>query len=555
MKTTSPPSPPPDDDDPAVTRASAAAEPVIAIQPSLFTEPDAAVARVGYAPIVRVDTPTREIELCATSEAVDSYGTVFDYGASKAAFIRWQGNVREMHSNNAVGQRMAVHCDDDARKVYVRVRISAGARDTWEKVLDGTLRGASIGASHVVWQRQIRKVAGQDRELAVATHYELVELSLVDNPSNPDALGISIVRNALPDLDLLDRLDDDPPCGGAPLPLTPAPPPSAPPVAQIADPADASVPTELRDAGVSSASPEAWTARVAHVNGRVATSSQGPHALGEAAEAAMQTSRLVSEPAAQDGRSPGKDASSAPGVAVRAEAEAIAEAERPRSHAPIPIGVGRGEAWETREAEPARGPAVQPGGDDGAMRRRFHDAALGVLRGCGCVSCESASAFLAEPSFAERDAAGAPLTHTMDAPGASVVALARAFSAGLGASVARIDRVDDSLRTLGELIASAAGQMTGMSDALADLRARVEVVEAQPLPGGPAAFASAPHSAGRAAEKSLALDPRAATATQAGTADPAHALEALGSLAGRIADPQAQIAIAAELIRLQREAS
>lgn len=86
------------------------------------------VCRVGYAPIVRVDAPRREIELCATSEAIDSYGTVFDYEASKAAFARWLGNVREMHERHAVGRRVAVRCDDEARRVYVRVRISAGAQ-------------------------------------------------------------------------------------------------------------------------------------------------------------------------------------------------------------------------------------------------------------------------------------------------------------------------------------------------------------------------------------------------------------------------------------------
>src|SRR6476661_4301753 len=52
-------------------------------------------ARIGFAPIVRVDAPRREIELCATSETVDSHGTIFDYDASKDAFTRWIGNVRE----------------------------------------------------------------------------------------------------------------------------------------------------------------------------------------------------------------------------------------------------------------------------------------------------------------------------------------------------------------------------------------------------------------------------------------------------------------------------
>ncbi len=119
-------------------------------------------ARIGFAPIVRVDAARREIELCATSETVESHGTIFDYGASKDAFTRWIGNVREMHGRQAVGSRVAVCCDDETRRIHVRIRISRGAQDTWEKVLDGTLRGASIGASDVVWQRQRRRVAGSN---------------------------------------------------------------------------------------------------------------------------------------------------------------------------------------------------------------------------------------------------------------------------------------------------------------------------------------------------------------------------------------------------------
>lgn len=64
----------------------------------------ASLARIGFAPIVRVDASRREIELCATSEAVDSHGTIFDYDASKEAFTRWVGNVREMHQRQAVGR-------------------------------------------------------------------------------------------------------------------------------------------------------------------------------------------------------------------------------------------------------------------------------------------------------------------------------------------------------------------------------------------------------------------------------------------------------------------
>ncbi|WIG60482.1 MAG: hypothetical protein OJF49_003230 [Ktedonobacterales bacterium] len=157
-----------------------------------------------------VDEERREVEICATSEALDSYGTVFDYDASKDAFTRWIGNVREMHERKAVGQRVAVRYDDDARKVYARVRISAGAEDTWEKVKDGTLRGASIGASNVEWRTQRRTVGGgldgRETDVPVATRYDLVELSLVDNPSNPDAVGVTFIRNGEVDAERLEYL-------------------------------------------------------------------------------------------------------------------------------------------------------------------------------------------------------------------------------------------------------------------------------------------------------------------------------------------------------------
>lgn len=150
-----------------------------------------------------VDEEKRGIEVCATSEAVDSYGTIFGYDASKDAFDRWAGNVREMHERKAVGRKVAVRYDDAARRVYARLRISKGAEDTWEKVKDGTLAGASIGASGVEWQNQ--RIAGAD--VPVATRYDLVELSLVDLPSNPDALGVTFVRDGVPDIALLDDLE------------------------------------------------------------------------------------------------------------------------------------------------------------------------------------------------------------------------------------------------------------------------------------------------------------------------------------------------------------
>jgi hypothetical protein len=69
---------------------------------------------------------------------------------------------------------------------------------------------------------------------------------------------------------------------------------------------------------------------------------------------------------------------------------------------------------------------------------------------------------------------------------------------------------------------------------------RVAALESQPLTGGPVA---------RPAEKSSAFATRGLLEAPT-VAEQSRALE---SLAGRISDPQAQVAIAAELIRLQQQ--
>ncbi|HUY79653.1 MAG TPA: hypothetical protein VMV29_22975 [Ktedonobacterales bacterium] len=471
------------------------------------------VARIGYAPIVRVDAERREIELCATSEAVDSHGTVFDYAASKAAFLRWLGNVREMHERRAVGTRVAVRCDDAARKIFVRLRISRGAQDTWEKVLDGTLRGASIGATGVVWRRQQRRVAGRERTLDVATQYDLAELSLVDNPSNPDALGVTFVRDAAPDLALLDALE--------PHPMTPTP-----------------ILHSEREGESHLASATIHAGNIA---------AQTPHIPETPTASAHNTQRTLVKQSAQRAQGPfSPNVEGYPDAGVPEAAEA-----RPTAALDLP------------------GLAAPSDGADNA-RERFHDATRALLLGCGCLLCQAALAALgAHASDTVNADAAAARSVTGGATRLAEAALTRMVTAGLHASADRLAAVDVALRemvgatqAIAQRLTATQGEATG---ALGDLRGRVAALEAQPTPGGPAA---------RPAEKSHPLAAQATRGTSGaygvysagglGSAsvsasgwpgEPVNAEEqcrALESLAGRLRDPQAQIAVAAELIRLRQ---
>jgi hypothetical protein len=425
----------------------------------------AAVERVGYAPIVRMDETRREIELCATSEAVDSYGTIFDYEASRDAFARWIGNVREMHERKAVGSRVGVRFDDAARKVYVTIRVSRGAQGTWEKVLDGTLRGASIGASNVDWQPRVVSDGGQTRSVHVARRYDLVELSLVDNPSNPDALGYTFVRDAAPDLALLDRL-------------------------------------ERPDFTAEDGEGAEVTQRDQILNAEVAESTQRPQSMREQRPHVDSTSDTTS--------------SSAPSATSSALSA-------------FTSGPGR-----------------------------LHEVARAVLVGCGCPVCAAAMAALDEVeatgdnSRAEEER-GIGL-EGMQTRRLSEAALVRALGASLRAGGERLERLDtgmrevqdalrEGMREMRNQVGQISGQIAGeLASTTGELTRRLERLEAQPMPGGPAA---------RLAEKSHALHARVGETPGRPSAEQQYS--ALEALAGRIADPQAQIAVAAELIRMQRE--
>ncbi len=161
-----------------------------------------------FAPIVRIDKKNRVVECTATSEAVDSFGTIFSYEASKRAFQNWierTANVREMHDKKAVGKGVGVHFDDANEKISVQTYVSRShdGENSWTKIEEGILKGYSVGATNPVWGT----IERDGKKYPYLISYELAELSLVDNPSNPDASGLVICRaDGL--TDLVDTTDE-----------------------------------------------------------------------------------------------------------------------------------------------------------------------------------------------------------------------------------------------------------------------------------------------------------------------------------------------------------
>jgi ribosomal protein L21 len=147
-----------------------------------------------------VNRETRTVSGFATLDNVDQTGDVVTAEASMKAFESFRGNLREMHQPLAVGKVVSfkpeTYYDQKSKEfyngVYVTSYISKGAQDTWEKVLDGTLSGFSIGGKIKESDNEMNKSTGET--VRFIKDYDLIELSIVDSPANEMCNIISIEK-------------------------------------------------------------------------------------------------------------------------------------------------------------------------------------------------------------------------------------------------------------------------------------------------------------------------------------------------------------------------
>lgn len=152
-------------------------------------------------PILKVDVERRLVHGFATLDNVDRQDDIVYADASLRAFSSFAGNIREMHQPIAVG-RMVTFVEDsfyDSESdkffngIFVTVYVSKGAASTWEKVLDGTLAGFSIGGE--ILDEQTEYVPDLGKTVRFIKEYKLIELSLVDSPANQFANIFSIEKS------------------------------------------------------------------------------------------------------------------------------------------------------------------------------------------------------------------------------------------------------------------------------------------------------------------------------------------------------------------------
>ena len=151
-------------------------------------------------PFNKVDKERRTVSGFATLDNLDKQNDVVTPEASLKAFSKFRGNIREMHQPLAVGKMISFKedkfFDPETKKmysgIYVSAYVSKGAQDTWEKVLDGTLSGFSIGGKMNKWDDGYNEEV--DSKVRIIKDYDLVELSLVDTPANQFANIISVEK-------------------------------------------------------------------------------------------------------------------------------------------------------------------------------------------------------------------------------------------------------------------------------------------------------------------------------------------------------------------------
>lgn len=151
-------------------------------------------------PITKVDVENRRVSGFATLDNIDLQDDIVPLDASLQAFESFRGNIREMHQPVAVGKMISFqpdqYYDPDSgqtyKGIYVSVYVSKGAQDTWEKVLDKTLTGFSIGGD--IGKYEDIFVGNLETPVRLIKEFRLSELSLVDSPANQFANILSIEK-------------------------------------------------------------------------------------------------------------------------------------------------------------------------------------------------------------------------------------------------------------------------------------------------------------------------------------------------------------------------
>ena len=144
-----------------------------------------------FMPIQKVDAQKRIVYGVLAAEVEDHSGEILDYDSSVPYFKAWnaefekltdgksKGNVRAMHGQNACGKLVEIVFDDVNKTILGGAKIVDEAE--WAKVEEGVYTGFSIGGKYV------KRWPCPNKPTLKRYTPEMVEVSLVDKPCIPVA--------------------------------------------------------------------------------------------------------------------------------------------------------------------------------------------------------------------------------------------------------------------------------------------------------------------------------------------------------------------------------
>lgn len=137
----------------------------------------AAPTKSFFVPLSKIDPDQRMVYGYASTEALDAEGETITVDALKAALPAYMrfSNLREMHQLSAIGTTKQAKVDE--KGLYIGGKIVDNA--AWEKIKAGVYKGFSVGGNVTA-----RDPVDESR----ITGLDLVEISAVDRPCNPECL-------------------------------------------------------------------------------------------------------------------------------------------------------------------------------------------------------------------------------------------------------------------------------------------------------------------------------------------------------------------------------
>lgn len=147
------------------------------------------------------DPERRMVEFVASTNAVDSYGTVLPVNKWDLSRYAKNGVVGYQHDiyysddpDNVIGRGEAF-IDGDVlaiRIFFEPAAINAKAEKVYQKVLFGSINAVSVGFAATAPGHWGQERVGEDPDVYYYDGQQLLEVSVVNVPSNPDAVKRSI---------------------------------------------------------------------------------------------------------------------------------------------------------------------------------------------------------------------------------------------------------------------------------------------------------------------------------------------------------------------------